>query len=776
MKCLDAVELDMRGRCSAGQKVDGYRVQLLPPSPGDSGLGVAGRSAGASGDFLSQLRVLGVSRNGAASTLIRRWADRSGRNIVGFTEALSRLVNERKAESDTFQLIVISHDKEFIESLAFKTGTSHYMRSAADPCHLDTLTEFDRVERETSRRCLKQEVSSAQGMQGKRLARVSMRLWQVVARTTAEPRRSGQAAEQRIRDNRRDSGENSPARGGRQGCSKLQASKDKPEIEGEEEEEIEEQRTGSDVGMVGSQRLLEDLESLSSISASSSAGQRFERLSHVPVALPQVVERDGHRDGQRLLVVAQPSVEDREVVEGDRHVGVPLSQHLLPHPQRLLVHLHGPVVLAHVLVQHAEVVEQRCDGRVVGHQRAVVDLQRLLVEVRRLLQVAGELCVGGALRAVVARRHAHLLHLQRVQRHRQRLVEGPEDAQELGEERAGAAGLRVRLVQEQGGDVLLGAGEGNHRLGLENRVELLHQLHHPVRDLGTGWAGRGLNPQAVGEEEPEASRHALERLVTPQPLGEGAVPDVPHQPRAPQQLHHRRAPSPAVHVVEDRRLDVDRTVARARELAPEGVAWQDLLGGPELRRAAGLLGLLGDVLVGEGVDGRVRVSRARRQREVRQHRVDVVEGPRVQLGPSWGLGSAEGDGAVASGDAAVGVEDGVRPDDDVGGVHVEVEDALPVQMLEGPRSLQTDLQDDQLALDAVADRRLLLDVIVSEDKRHARHEEQVRPPRKVHGEDVSVGAALLPRAEADALIAVESGSRYPRWVGERELGENLRAA
>ncbi|EKX42277.1 Rad50/sbcC double strand break DNA repair processing nuclease, meiosis and mitosis [Guillardia theta CCMP2712] len=103
MKCLDAVELDMRGRCSAGQKVLASLVVRLALAE----------------TFCHNCGILALDE--PTSNL-------DAKNIEGFTDALSRLVNERKAESDTFQLIVISHDMEFIENLAFKTGTTHYMR------------------------------------------------------------------------------------------------------------------------------------------------------------------------------------------------------------------------------------------------------------------------------------------------------------------------------------------------------------------------------------------------------------------------------------------------------------------------------------------------------------------------------------------------------------------------------------------------------------------------------------------------------------------------
>jgi len=118
MKCLDAVELDMRGRCSAGQKVLASLVVRLALAE----------------TFCHNCGILALDEP---------TANLDSKNIVGFTEALSRLVNERKAESDTFQLIVISHDKEFIESLAFKTGTSHYMRVERETSRYSRIVQHD---------------------------------------------------------------------------------------------------------------------------------------------------------------------------------------------------------------------------------------------------------------------------------------------------------------------------------------------------------------------------------------------------------------------------------------------------------------------------------------------------------------------------------------------------------------------------------------------------------------------------------------------------------
>ena len=53
-------------------------------------------------------------------------------NIVGFTEALAKIVEERGRRSG-FQLIIISHDDDFIQNLARLTNVPSYYRVQKDP-------------------------------------------------------------------------------------------------------------------------------------------------------------------------------------------------------------------------------------------------------------------------------------------------------------------------------------------------------------------------------------------------------------------------------------------------------------------------------------------------------------------------------------------------------------------------------------------------------------------------------------------------------------------
>ena len=97
-------ELDMRGRCSAGQKVLASLVVRLALAE----------------TFCHNCGVLALDE--PTSNLDER-------NIKGFTEALGRIVNERKkARNSGFQLIVISTNHEFIDDLARLTEVPDYFR------------------------------------------------------------------------------------------------------------------------------------------------------------------------------------------------------------------------------------------------------------------------------------------------------------------------------------------------------------------------------------------------------------------------------------------------------------------------------------------------------------------------------------------------------------------------------------------------------------------------------------------------------------------------
>ena len=97
-------ELDMRGRCSAGQKVLASLVVRLALSE----------------TFCHNCGVLALDE--PTSNLDER-------NIKGFKQALGRIVNERKkGRNSGFQLIVVSTDHEFIADLARLTEVPEFFR------------------------------------------------------------------------------------------------------------------------------------------------------------------------------------------------------------------------------------------------------------------------------------------------------------------------------------------------------------------------------------------------------------------------------------------------------------------------------------------------------------------------------------------------------------------------------------------------------------------------------------------------------------------------
>mmetsp|Transcript_1481 Transcript_1481/g.3548 ORF Transcript_1481/g.3548 Transcript_1481/m.3548 type:complete len:1339 (+) Transcript_1481:212-4228(+) len=100
-------QIDMRGRCSAGQKVLASLVVRMALAE----------------TFCHSCGILALDE--PTSNLDHH-------NIDGFTDALSRIVNERRRESAGFQLIVISHDDGFIDSLARATAAPTFFKVAKD--------------------------------------------------------------------------------------------------------------------------------------------------------------------------------------------------------------------------------------------------------------------------------------------------------------------------------------------------------------------------------------------------------------------------------------------------------------------------------------------------------------------------------------------------------------------------------------------------------------------------------------------------------------------
>ncbi|KAJ1493625.1 hypothetical protein T484DRAFT_1610241 [Baffinella frigidus] len=111
MRQKNSSELDMRGRCSAGQKANTRNTYVLAS--------LVVRMALAE-TFCHNCGILALDE--PTSNL-------DAKNIEGFTGALARIVNDRRGASSSFQLLVISHDTDFINELARETGISSYYRS-----------------------------------------------------------------------------------------------------------------------------------------------------------------------------------------------------------------------------------------------------------------------------------------------------------------------------------------------------------------------------------------------------------------------------------------------------------------------------------------------------------------------------------------------------------------------------------------------------------------------------------------------------------------------
>lgn len=98
----DSVELDMRGRCSAGQKVLASIIIRLALAE----------------SFGTNCGILALDE--PTTNLDRD-------NILALAEALADIIKERKAQSN-FQLIVITHDEEFLTALGTSGAVEKYWR------------------------------------------------------------------------------------------------------------------------------------------------------------------------------------------------------------------------------------------------------------------------------------------------------------------------------------------------------------------------------------------------------------------------------------------------------------------------------------------------------------------------------------------------------------------------------------------------------------------------------------------------------------------------
>lgn len=97
-----AVELDMTGRCSAGQKVLASLIIRLALAE----------------TFCTNCGILALDE--PTTNLDRH-------NVESFAGALARIISQRQGQK-TFQLIIITHDEEFVSILGREQFASNYWR------------------------------------------------------------------------------------------------------------------------------------------------------------------------------------------------------------------------------------------------------------------------------------------------------------------------------------------------------------------------------------------------------------------------------------------------------------------------------------------------------------------------------------------------------------------------------------------------------------------------------------------------------------------------
>ena len=103
----DRAEMDMRGRCSAGQKVLASIIIRLALA--DS--------------FSDKCGILALDE--PTTNLDQE-------NIISLASGLAELINERRTLDVNFQIILITHDEEFISYLSHYQVTNFYWRVSRD--------------------------------------------------------------------------------------------------------------------------------------------------------------------------------------------------------------------------------------------------------------------------------------------------------------------------------------------------------------------------------------------------------------------------------------------------------------------------------------------------------------------------------------------------------------------------------------------------------------------------------------------------------------------
>jgi len=110
-------EMDMRGRCSAGQKVlSSLIIRLALAESFSSNCGI-------------------IALDEPTTNLDRE-------NIESLAQALSEIVTRRAAQSN-FQLVVITHDEDFIEQLSRCGALTHYQKVSRNAKGLSEVRKYD---------------------------------------------------------------------------------------------------------------------------------------------------------------------------------------------------------------------------------------------------------------------------------------------------------------------------------------------------------------------------------------------------------------------------------------------------------------------------------------------------------------------------------------------------------------------------------------------------------------------------------------------------------
>eukprot|EP00914_Ancora_sagittata_P007249 GHVO01014324.1.p1 GENE.GHVO01014324.1~~GHVO01014324.1.p1 ORF type:complete len:176 (+),score=24.70 GHVO01014324.1:26-529(+) len=113
----DGIELDMKGRCSAGQKILASLIIRLALAE----------------SFCTNCGILALDE--PTTNLDKA-------NIEGLAQSLSDLIESKKAHSN-FQLILITHDHEFVRALSRHDHANHFFNISKDSKGYSVIKKVD---------------------------------------------------------------------------------------------------------------------------------------------------------------------------------------------------------------------------------------------------------------------------------------------------------------------------------------------------------------------------------------------------------------------------------------------------------------------------------------------------------------------------------------------------------------------------------------------------------------------------------------------------------